>query len=126
MLTIRQARVGEMIKRDLAEILRREMRDPRLAMVTITSVDVSRDFTLAKVFISTIGTPQEKVAALRALQGAAGFLRGHLGKMLELRTVPTLLFRYDTGIERGVRLFELLKQEEENFSDPEEAEAPGA
>jgi len=117
MPTIRQARVGELIKRELAEILQREMRDPRLALVSITGVDVARDFTIAKVFISAIGTPQEKAAALRALQGAAGFLRGRLGAAIELRAVPLLAFRYDTGIERGVRMYELLRQEEQELAD---------
>lgn len=113
MPTLRQARVGEMIKRDLAEILMRDMRDPRLALVSITDVDVARDFTIAKVFISVLGDPKDKADALRALQGAAGFLRGRLGGMLDLRSVPALVFRYDTGIERGLRMNELLKQEGE-------------
>jgi ribosome-binding factor A len=128
MPTIRQAKVGEMIKRDLAEILQREMRDPRLALVSVTEVDVARDFTVAKVFISVIGTPQDKADALKALQGAAGFLRGQLGRMLDLRTVPALAFRYDTGIERGARMFELLREEEQTLAEnPHESEdGPGA
>ncbi|MFM7320723.1 MAG: 30S ribosome-binding factor RbfA [Armatimonadota bacterium] len=120
MSTIRQARVGEMIRRDLSEILRKEMRDPRLAMVSVTSVEVARDFTVAKVFVSAIGTREEKAAAIKALQGASGFLRGMLGRMLEIRTVPHLVFRYDTGIERGIRMFEVLEGERKEF-----AELPG-
>jgi ribosome-binding factor A len=112
MPSIRQAKVGEMIKRELAEILQREMRDPRLALVTVTDVEVARDFTSAKVFVSVIGDERDKADGLKALQGASGFLRGQLGRHIDLRTVPTLLFRYDTGIERGVRMFELLRQEE--------------
>jgi ribosome-binding factor A len=106
-----------MIKRDLAEILQREMRDPRLALVSVTDVDVARDFTVAKVFISVIGTPEEKADALKALQGAAGFLRGQLGRMLDLRAVPALAFRYDTGIERGARMFELLREEAQTLAE---------
>jgi ribosome-binding factor A len=124
MPTIRQAKVGEMIKRDLAEILQREMRDPRLALVSVTNVDVARDFTVAKVFISSIGTPQEKADALKALQGAAGFLRGRLGRMLDLRTVPVLAFRYDTGIERGARMFELLREEEQTLAENPHEDTP--
>jgi ribosome-binding factor A len=75
MATLRQARVGEMIRRDLAEILQKEMRDPRLAMVTITGVDVARDFTIAKVYVSVLGDSQDRSLAMRALRGAAGFLR---------------------------------------------------
>lgn len=115
MSSIRQARVGEMIRRDLSEILQKEMRDPRLALVSITSVEVARDFTVAKVFVSAIGTRDEKAAALKALQGASGFLRGRLGRMLEIRTVPQLAFRYDTGIDRGIRMFELLQEEAKEF-----------
>jgi ribosome-binding factor A len=113
MPSIRQARVAERIKRDLSEILQKEMRDPRLAMVAITNVEVTRDFAIARIFVSAMGTPQEKEAALKGLRNAAGFLRGRLGSMLELRVVPELQFRQDTGIERGIRMFELLKEEEE-------------
>jgi ribosome-binding factor A len=122
MPSIRQARVGEMIKRDLAEILQKEITDPRLALVSVTGVDVAQDFSMAKVFISAIGDEQEKMAALKALQGAAGFLRGRLGHMLDLRTVPKLAFRYDAGVERGVRMFELLRDEERNFAVSSENE----
>lgn len=115
MSSIRQARVGEMIRRDLSEILQKEMRDPRLSLVSITSVDVARDFTVAKVFVSALGTREEKAAALKALQGASGYLRGRLGRMLEIRTVPQLAFRYDAGIDRGIRMFELLQDEAKNF-----------
>lgn len=112
MPTLRQARVAEMIKRDLAEILMKEVRDPRAALATITAVEVAQDFSIAKVFISALGDEEEKKLALKALRNAAGFLRGQLGAMLDLRTVPVLVFRMDEGIERGVRMFELLKQEE--------------
>jgi ribosome-binding factor A len=115
MSSIRQARVGEMIRRDLSEILQKEMRDPRLALVSITSVEVARDFTVAKVFVSAIGTREEKAAAIKALQGASGFLRGMLGRMLEIRSIPQLVFRYDTGIDRGIRMFELLQEEAKEF-----------
>src|SRR5918998_6550792 len=112
MPSIRQARVAEMIKRELAEILQRDMRDPRLALVTVTEVEVTPDFTEAKIFVSAIGDEAKKAEALKALQGASGFLRGRLGHRIELRTVPALQFRYDTGLERGARMFELLREEE--------------
>lgn len=117
MPTIRQAKVNEMIKRELAEVIQKEMRDPRLSLVSITDVDVARDFTVAKVFVSVIGTPQEKADALKALQGASGFLRGHLGRAMDIRTIPALSFRYDTAIERGVRMFDLLRAEEQAVAE---------
>lgn len=126
MATIRQAKVGEMIKRELAEILQKGMRDPRLALVSVTDVDIARDFTVAKVFISYIGTEEEKLAALKALNGATGYLRGHLGKVMDMRTIPTLAFRYDTGIAKGIRMYELLQQEQEAMAENQQAaEAAG-
>jgi ribosome-binding factor A len=124
MSTIRQARVAEMIKRELSEILVRETRDPRLALVSVTSAEVTRDFTYAKVYISSLGNDEEKAAALKALQNAAGYLRGQLGKVLELRSVPALAFRYDQGIERGARMFELLRSEERTFATTDDRPDP--
>jgi ribosome-binding factor A len=127
MPTIRQAKVGEMIRRELAELLRKELRDPRLTMVTVTGVDVARDFTVAKVFVSVVGSAEEKQSALKALQGASGFLRGHLGRAMALRTVPNLVFRQDTGIDRGLRMYELLQEEGQAIEQNAQlAEASGA
>ena len=125
MATLRQARVGEMIRRDLSEILQKEMRDPRLAMVTITGVDVARDFTIAKVYVSVLGDAQDRSLAMRALRGAAGFLRGHLGRMLEIRSVPELKFLYDQGIQRGIEMFEILKTEEAALKGVDTVITPG-
>ena len=113
MPTLRQARVAEMIKRDLAEILSKDVGDPRVALVSVTDVEVAQDFSIAKVFISVMGDEQEKNAAMKALRSGAGFIRGRLGSMLELRTVPMLVFRFDEGIDRGVRMFELLREEKQ-------------
>lgn len=126
MPTIRQAKVGEMMRREMAELLQKELRDPRLALVSVTGVDVSRDFSVAKVFISVMGDAEEKRDAIKALQGASGFIRGHLGRAMELRTIPVLQFRPDTGIERGLQMYDLLQQEsravEQNAVDAARAE----
>lgn len=122
MPTLRQARVGEMIKRELSEAIQRELRDPRLGLVSITDVDVARDFSIAKVFVSVIGSPKEKADTLKALQGAAGFLRGHLGRAMDIKTIPALSFRYDAAIERGVRMFDLLRSEGEAVKENLESE----
>ena len=125
MATLRQARVGEMIRRDLSEILQKEMRDPRLSMVSITGVDVARDFTIAKVYVSVLGDAQDRSLAMRALRGAAGFLRGQLGRMLEIRSVPELKFLYDQGIQRGIEMFEILKTEQEALTGANTVITPG-
>ena len=113
MPTLRQARVAEMIKRDLSEILVKDVGDPRVALVRVTDVEVAQDFSIAKVFISVMGDEDEKQAAMKALRNGAGFIRGRLGALLELRTVPMLVFRFDEGIDRGVRMFELLREEQQ-------------
>ncbi len=117
-----------MMKRELAEILQKEMRDPRLALVTITSVEVARDFSVAKVFVSSVlGDDAEKAAGIKALQGAAGYLRGILGRTMDLRTVPVLVFRLDTGIEKGIRMYDLLAEEGRAMTANHDlAEATGA
>lgn len=102
-----------MIKRDLSEILSKDVGDPRVALVSVTDVEVAQDFSIAKVFISVMGDESEKQAAMKALRNGAGFIRGRLGAMLELRTVPMLVFRFDEGIDRGVRMFELLREEKQ-------------
>jgi ribosome-binding factor A len=117
MATIRQARVGERIKRDLSEIIQREMRDPRLNMVTITAVEVTRDFSQAQVYYCVLaGDKEAQDAALAGLIHAGGFLRGKLGKLLEIRTIPELFFKYDEAMDRGVRMFDIIKEEQQYFT----------
>ena len=124
MPSIRQARVAEMIKRELAEIFQRELGDPRLGLMSVNEVEVAPDLSVAKVFVSAIGDDQKKAEALKALQGASGFLRGQLGHRIELRSVPALQFRYDTGVERGARMFELLREEEREIGAGDAAALP--
>ena len=91
--------VADQIQRDLAEIIARELKDPRVGMVTITAVEVTPDYAHAKVFFSLlVGDPEETMAALNQ---AAGFLRNHLFKRLHIHTVPTLHFQFDRTTERA-------------------------
>ena len=107
----RTRRVGEQIQRELAEIVRDEMRDPRLGPVTVSEVVVSRDLSVADVMVTVLGGDEaESRAAVDVLNHAAGFLRGHLGRRLRLRTVPVLRFRYDDSFDRGDRLSRLIDE----------------
>lgn len=104
----RSRRVGEQIQRELAELVQRELKDPRLGMVTISGVDVSRDLTVAKIYF-TVLTPEHDVKqTLKGLTNAAGFLRRELGHRMQLRVVPELRFFYDSSIENGSRLSALI------------------
>lgn len=104
----RNRRVGEQIRRELAELVRRELKDPRVGMVTFTEVDVSRDLAYAKVYCSALGDAAAIDETLKALNGAAGYLRGELGRRIKIRMVPQLTFHHDTSLERAARLDALI------------------
>ena len=107
----RRARIADQIQRELAELIRVELRDPRVgSMVTITGVELSRDQSHAKVFFTVLGAPSDAEHAREGLQRAAGFLRTHLAHRLSTRSVPELAFAYDESVERGVRLTRLIEE----------------
>jgi len=103
----RPKKVADLIQRELADLLRREVRDPHVGMVTLTSVDVSPDLSHAKVFF-TILEKEKKDDTTRALQRAAGFLRSQLSHRMSMYTTPELRFVYDESVERGDRLSRLI------------------
>ena len=101
-------RVADQIQRDLTEVIARELKDPRVGMVTLQAVEVTPDYAHAKVFFSVlVGEPQETQDALNA---AAGFLRNHLFKRLHIHTVPTLHFQFDRTTERAADMNALIAQ----------------
>lgn len=106
----RPRRVGEQLRRELAVLLREEVQDPRVATATLCGVEVSRDLTHAKVYVSALNGPEEIGEVLAGLEHAAGFLRRELGRRLRLRVTPQLHFLHDTSMEQGARITELLAQ----------------
>lgn len=106
----RRARIAEHIQRELAELIRTEVRDPRVGMVTLTGVDVSQDGSHAKVFFTVLGPEAAAREATEGLGHAAGFLRSELAHRLSTRTVPELHFEHDESVERGVRLSRLIDE----------------
>ena len=106
-MRLRPQKVADMIQRELSELLRREVRDPRVGMVTLTSVDVSPDFSHAKVLFTCLD-PAHVEEAGSGLRRAAGFLRSQLARRLKLYSTPELRFEYDESIERGDRLHRLI------------------
>jgi ribosome-binding factor A len=111
MTTHRIQRLNGSIREELADLLRREMRDPRLStLISITDVETSPDLAVAKVYFSVLGTEEEAAAALKALRHAAGYLRRELGNRLRMRHIPTLDFRLDPSLARGARVLQLLNE----------------
>ena len=103
----RPRKLGDQIQRELSGPLARELRDPRVGMITITSVDVSPDISHAKVFFTLL--EKEKLEdTVHGLRRAAGFLRTQLAKRIKLYTTPELRFEYDESVERGDRLSRLI------------------
>jgi len=104
----RARRVEEQLKRLLAELIRRELKDPRVGLVTITSAEVSSDLTHAKVFFTPFAGVGDATAALEALRHAAGYLRLQVRNQMRLRVAPELDFHIDDSVERGARLAALI------------------
>lgn len=111
----RSQRLGTEVLRTLSELLRFETKDPRLTGVSLTSVEVSRDLSIARVYFSLLNPEHDPAEALKGLQAAAGFLRSKLGRELKVRHVPELRFAHDDSIAQGFeisRLIDAAKQEE--------------
>lgn len=107
----RTRRIGEQMQRELATLIQQEIQDPRLGMVTVSAVEVSRDLAHAKVFITVLDDQQQDIAAsLEVLNRAGGFLRHELGRRMTLRTVPALRFVYDESMVRGNELSRLIDE----------------
>lgn len=109
MKELRQARLGDEMRRILADLIRLEVKDPRIPMMTsLTEVKVSGDMAHAKCYVSVMGSAEERAEALKALRKAQGFLRTELAKRMRLRICPELSFLPDDSIEQGLRMDELI------------------
>jgi ribosome-binding factor A len=109
-------RIEEQLRIELSEIVEREIQDPRIGLVTITSVKVTSDFGQARIFISVLGDEDQRKKALQGLKSAASFIRRSLSKRLHhLRRIPELTFDYDESLEKANRieaLFDQIKSDE--------------
>jgi ribosome-binding factor A len=104
-------RVNSLIRQEISELLQRQVKDPRLGnFVAVTEVSLSPDLRYAKVFVSCIGSEEEKKTTLSGLIAASGFLRNQLAKRLRLRRIPELSFHWDDSIERGAHLLQLIDE----------------
>lgn len=107
----RTDRVGQQIQKEIAIILMREIKDPRLSMTTVSAVEVTRDLAYAKIFVTFFNdNPDEIKASLEVLADAEGYIRSLLGKRLRARIMPHLRFVYDSSMSEGVRMSALVDQ----------------
>ena len=107
----RTGRISEEIKRVVSAIIQKELKDPRLPeMISVLSAEVTKDLRYAKVYVSVLGSEEDKKNAVLGLKSAAGFIRREIGRRLQLRYTPELLFELDNSIERGVYITKLIDE----------------
>ncbi|RAP76218.1 30S ribosome-binding factor RbfA [Paenibacillus montanisoli] len=108
MAKVRVGRVGEQIKKELSQLIQTELKDPRIGFITVTGVDLTNDLSQARVYLSVLGSEEQKEETLKALARGTGFLRSELGKRIRFRHTPELLFKFDSSIEYGSKIEALL------------------
>jgi ribosome-binding factor A len=121
----RVARVAELIKREVSQMLLNGIKDDRVGagMVSVTDVDVSGDLQHAKVYVSIYGTDEARAETMAGLKSATGYVRSELGQRIRLRRTPEVVFQEDRSIERGTRVLSLLNQLNHNRPDQDENNA---
>ncbi len=105
----RSNRLAETLKEEISVLIRDDLKDPRIGFVTVTSVEVADDLSHAKVYVSVLGDEQAGKESLEALKRASGHVRSEIGKRVSLRHVPSIVFKYDTSIEHGAHIAQLLR-----------------
>ncbi len=122
----RATRVADQIRIEVADIIMRKTKDPRVASVTVTDVEITNDLRLARVFVTTLLDAAHERAALIGLDKAKGFIRSELGHRLNLRYTPELVFQKDTSGPRGDRLLSILDHLDEERRKDSNSDAPAA
>jgi ribosome-binding factor A len=106
----RTDRINEQLKQEISILLRDEVKDPRIGMITLTAVETSPELDHARVFVTMRGGEEEQAEAMIGLRSAAAFVRGQLGRRLRMRRIPELHFQYDRVLEEAARIEALLRQ----------------
>ena len=113
----RSERVSDQMVHEIADILMRKIKDPRIGFVTVTGVDVADDLRNAKVFVSVYGGDKDET--LKGLESAAPFIRSELGRRMRMKFIPELLFRIDETAERGAHMMEVLRSISKERGEPD-------
>lgn len=113
-MTTRQEKLQHLLKEEISDILRRDMKDPRLGFITVTDAEITPDMRHAKIFVSVMGTPEDKAANMAILKKSERFIRQALGRRIKMKVLPEIDFRLDTSVDHGVRILELLEEIKRN------------
>lgn len=106
----RHERANEIIKNEVGQMLQRDVKDPRIGLVSITDVEVSNDYSHVKIFVSVLGDQSVRDETMAGLESCKGFIRAELGKRVRMRCTPQVHFLWDDSMERGSRIMELLNE----------------
>jgi len=106
----RADRVGDVVRAEISNMVLKDLKDPRIGMVTITRVKISDDLKTAKVFFSVIGDEKDREKSKQGLERASGFIKRELGKRLRLKYLPDIKFIWDDSIEYGIRISKMLEK----------------
>ncbi|MBA5850457.1 30S ribosome-binding factor RbfA [Clostridium sp. cel8] len=111
----RTGRINEEMKKEISSIIRNDVKDPRItAMISVTRVDVTRDLSYAKVYVSLYGNDKSKDETFQALKNSSGFIRREVGHRIRLRNTPEIIMEIDDSIEKGMHIDDLLRKIKEN------------
>jgi len=121
----RKHRVAEQIQREMATLIQRDLKDPRIGMVTVSSVEVSRDLAYATIYVTFLNKDSEEEIqeSLKVLQNAASFLRREIGRAIRMRITPHLTFKYDASLVRGRELSSLIEKARARDSDSDSSDS---
>jgi ribosome-binding factor A len=114
----RSDRVADVLHKEICQLLLKEVKDPHLGFITITGVEVSRDLKLAKIFYTLLGSPDQAEESSRALRRITPFIKKQLGRILHLRSIPDISFRYDHSLEYGTKIDTILDSLRESPDAP--------
>lgn len=114
MTNSRAKRMAGQIKREISIILQSNLKDPRIAFLTVTGTELTNDLSIATIYVSIYGTDEEVKDSLETLNRAKGHIRTEIGKRISFRSVPELIFKQDTSIDYAYRIEELLNEIKEN------------
>ncbi|MFW5648371.1 MAG: 30S ribosome-binding factor RbfA [Candidatus Alkaliphilus sp. MAG34] len=118
----REKRLAEEIKKIVSDLIRNELRDPRISpMTSIIEVDLTRDLRYVNIYVSILGDDEEKEETMKGLTRASGFIRREVGKNIKARYTPEVIFKLDNSIERGIHMYNIItKVSEQKKSVPNE------
>lgn len=117
-MTTRQEKMRQLLKEEISDILRREIKDPRLGFFTIIDAEITSDLRHAKIFVSILGTEEERKQSMEVLRHAQHFVRQEFGKRVRMKVLPDIQFKHDETVDQGVRMLELLEEIKRNDEEP--------